>query len=74
MIDFANNLQIFYLDNLDFGREKNLLHDHTPRCKAYDYDTIKKLAKADRTRYRDGGLRSFGRKSVCCVFEIIFGP
>ncbi|KAF6993910.1 hypothetical protein CFC21_010726 [Triticum aestivum] len=57
-------LQIFYLDNLDFGREKNLLHDHTPRCKAYDYDTIKKLAKADRTRYRDGGLRSFGRKSA----------
>lgn len=57
-------LQIFYLDNLDFGHEKNLLHDHTPRCKAYDYDTVKKLAKADRTRSRDGGLRSFGRKSA----------
>ncbi|XP_048533959.1 uncharacterized protein LOC125512911 [Triticum urartu] len=55
-------LQIFYLDNLDFGREKNLLHDHTPRSKAYDYDTIKKLAEADRARSRDGGLRSFGKK------------
>lgn len=55
-------LQIYYLDNLDFGHEKNLLHDHTPRCKAYDYDTIKKLAKADRTSSRVGCLRSFGRK------------
>lgn len=55
-------LQIFYLDNLDFGHEKNLLHHQTLRCKAYDYDTIKKLAKADRTRSRVGGLRSFGKK------------
>ncbi|XP_037456196.1 uncharacterized protein LOC119326672 [Triticum dicoccoides] len=55
-------LQIFYLDNLDFGHEKNLLHHQTLRCKAYDYDTIKKLAKADRTRSRVGGLWSFGKK------------
>lgn len=65
-------LQIFYLDNLDFGHEKNLLHHQTLRCKAYDYDTIKKLAKADRTRSRVGGLRSFGKKLVRCIFEIIF--
>ncbi|KAM3401040.1 hypothetical protein ACQJBY_005695 [Aegilops geniculata] len=65
-------LQIFYLDNLDFGHEKNLLHDHTPRSKAYDYDTIKKLAEADRTRSRDGGLRSFGKKLARAASDVCY--